>query len=174
MKHKHKILGLGLCAAMAILAAGMAVRSHAEATGSSDNWPGRKPGTAPETAMSLYDQGVRADKAGDDKAALQYFRQALAQDRKNPEIINMLAHSERKLGMLNEAILDYWKALRLRPRFPEAREYLGEAYIQAALAEIATLKSYGEDGEEQREDLIKAFKAAAAGLEAEEARETAK
>jgi hypothetical protein len=49
--------------------------------------------------------------------------------------------------------------------FPEAREYMGEAYIQAALAEIETLKSYGKDDDEQRAALIKAFKDAATNLQ---------
>ncbi|MDD5692605.1 MAG: tetratricopeptide repeat protein, partial [Candidatus Omnitrophica bacterium] len=64
----------------------------------------------------------------------------------------------------DESLETYKKALELRPRFPEAREYLGEAYIKAALREIKTLKGYGVDGEENLEDLVKAFKEAAAGL----------
>ncbi len=167
MKARKELLGMGLCAALGLLAAGIAVRTDAAGTGSPDNFPGRKLEADAGTAPSLYGKGVQADKAGDDEAALKYIQQALKLDRENPEIINMLAHSERKLGMINKAIMDYWKALRLRPRFPEAREYLGEAYIQAALQEIETLKSYGTDGEEQREDLVKAFLAAAANLEAD-------
>jgi tetratricopeptide (TPR) repeat protein len=92
---------------------------------------------------------------------LELFQKALKKDEKNPEIINMIAHSERKLGKVNEAIIDYWKALKLRQKFPEAREYMGEAYIQAILLELETLKSYGKEGEEQRGDLLKAFKEAA-------------
>ena len=74
----------------------------------------------------------------------------------------MLAFSQRKLGKFDDAFANYSKALKLRPRFPEAREYLGEAHIQAALREIETLKSYGVDGKEQLGDLVKALKDAAA------------
>lgn len=112
-------------------------------------------------ASALYEKGVKANKAGDYKTALQLFQDALNADRNNPDILNMLAHSQRKLGLIDEALENYKKALRLRPDFPEAREYLGEAYIQAALREIDKLKSYGKKGEEQREDLIKALKEAA-------------
>ena len=168
MKLKNGLLKISLYALVPVLAAGLAVRSQALGSGSSDNWAKLEGKTAaPDSAQSLYDQGVLADKSGENQAALKYFQQALKKDKKNADILNMLAHSERKLGMINEAIDDYWKALKIRPRFPEAREYMGEAYIQATLKEIETLKSYGKDGEEAREDLIKAFKAAAAGLETE-------
>jgi tetratricopeptide (TPR) repeat protein len=116
------------------------------------------------SAAAIYDKGVKADRAGDYKTALQYFQQANEMDRNNPEILNMLAHSQRKLGMINEALANYNTALMIRPNFPDAREYLGEAYIQAALREIETLKSYGKAGEEQRNDLIKALKTAAANI----------
>lgn len=151
-----------------MLIAGLMAAVYAAGTGSSDNWPGRKLETDSQSAMTLYDKGVEADKAGNDKVALDHFQAAYNLDKRNPDIINMLAHSKRKLGRLNDAILDYWTALSLRPRFPEAREYMGEAYIQAALKEIETLKSYGKDGEEQREELVAKFKKAAADLEAEE------
>jgi len=135
----------------------LAIASGREST----SWPAEEKKTAPEPTMSLYDQGMKADKAGDSKTALDLFQKALKKDENNPEIINMIAHSERKLGKVNEAIIDYWKALKLRPKFPEAREYMGEAYVQAVLTELETLKTYGKEGEEQREDLLKAFKDAA-------------
>ena len=118
-------------------------------------------GSGAGDAAGFYDKGVQADKAGDYKTALDNFKKAQEIDRNNPDILNMLAHSQRKLGMIDEALDNYKRALKLRPNFPEAREYLGEAYIQAALREIETLKSYGKKGDEQREDLIKALKDAA-------------
>jgi hypothetical protein len=79
-------------------------------------------------------------------------------------VLNMLAHSQRMLGMIDDAIENYKKALSLRPIFPQAREYLGEAYIQAALREIEILKNYGSSGDEFRNDLVSALKAADSGL----------
>ncbi len=113
---------------------------------------------------SLYEQGVIADKRGDFQQAVELFEKALSADPDNADILNMLAHSQRKLGKLGEAIANYKKALKIRPNFAEAREYLGEAYIQAALEEIKTLKSYGVTSEEDLEDLTKDFKEAAAKL----------
>jgi len=164
MHKRYEALVGGLLISAGILSAGASILLYAAGTGPSENWSETEKTEAPETAMSLYDKGVAADKACDNAAALDYFMGAQKLDSKNPEILNMLAHSERKLGMLNEAINDYWTALKLKPRFPEAREYMGEAYLQAALSEIDTLEGYGKDGEQQRDSLIRAFKTAAAAL----------
>ncbi len=142
-----------LCSAISAYAAGT----------SSSSWSGREMANKP--AVSLYDQGVEATKNNDFPKALKLFEQASRESRNNPDIFNMLAHTQLKLGMIDESLESYKKALKLRPRFPEAREYLGEAYIQAVLLEIETLKSYGNEGAESLEDLKKAFKEAAANLE---------
>jgi tetratricopeptide (TPR) repeat protein len=158
-KEKISIL---IISALLVSIAAVSVRSIG--SGPSSNWGAEDRKAAPETAMALFDKGVALDKTGDNQGALDCFKQALKKDKKNPDILNMLAHSERKLGLLNESIDDYWKALKLRPRFPQAREYMGEAYIQAALKELETLKSYGADSEEEYNDLVKALKDAVAGL----------
>ena len=117
-----------------------------------------------KAVVSLYDQGVEASNNNDFQKALPLFEQALRVDPDNPDILNMLAHSQRKIGMIDEALANYKKALELRPRFPEAHEYLGEAYIQAALREVETLKNEGNDGKEELEDLSAFIKDAAQKL----------
>jgi tetratricopeptide (TPR) repeat protein len=107
---------------------------------------------------------VAADKAGDYKAALGFFQDANQLDVRIADVLNMLAHSQRMLGMIDNAIANYKKALSLRPISPQAREYLGAACIQAALHEIEILKNYGSSGDEFRNDLIGALKAAGSGL----------
>jgi len=109
----------------------------------------------------LYSQGLAASKDADFSKAIDLFERALRIRPDDPDILNMVAHSQRKIGLINEAIENYWKALKIRPNFPEAREYLGEAYIQAAMQEMKTLKGYGDNGKEQLEDLTEAFKDAA-------------
>jgi tetratricopeptide (TPR) repeat protein len=115
---------------------------------------------ASKQTVSLYDQGVAASQANDYQKALPLFEEALRNDPNNPDILNMLAHTQRKIGMIDEALDNYKKALQLRPKFPEAREYLGEAYVQAALREVEVLKSYGGDAKEELEDLTNAIKEA--------------
>lgn len=134
-----------------------------QASGSRGSGGGAPSGGPP--VYSLYDQGMNATRSHNYPLALKLFTEALKQDPKNPDVLNMLAHSQRLTGDIDGAILNYWKALELRPHFPEAREYMGEAYIQAAQKQMEILKSYKEEGKEQLEDLTNAFKTAAKDLE---------
>ncbi|MDD5108216.1 MAG: tetratricopeptide repeat protein [Candidatus Omnitrophica bacterium] len=146
---------------MIILFLAVAINTYAAGT-SSSSWEPKAQENKP--AVSLYDQGVQASKDNNFQKALDLFNQALQANPSNSDIFNMLAHVQLKLGMIDESLENYKKALELRPNFPEAREYLGEAYIQAALREIKTLQSYGGEAGENFENLTKAFKDAAAGL----------
>jgi Tfp pilus assembly protein PilF len=118
-------------------------------------------GASNQVELSLYQQGLQATKANDFEKARDLFQQALDQDPTNPDILNMLAHSQRKLGQIDEAISNYKKALAIKPDFPEAREYLGETYVQAALQQLDILKSYGDSAKEEIEDLGEALADAA-------------
>lgn len=109
-----------------------------------------------------YAKGLEQVKAGDFEAARQSFERAERKAPRDPDVLNMLAYSQRKTGQLERAIRTYQKALKLRPRFPQAREYLGEAYLQAALRELETLEGYGEEAGKERDQLIQALEAAAA------------
>ena len=117
-----------------------------------------------KAAISQYAQGVEASHKKDFKKALPLFEQALKEDPNNPDILNMMAHAQRETGLIDEALANYKRAIELRPKFPEAHEYLGEAYMQAALREAETLKNYGSDGQEGLEDLTKDIKEAAQKL----------
>ena len=121
------------------------------------------PAPAPRAA-DWFAQGKAALKAKDFAKAEKCFTEADRVEQNNPETLNELAFSQRKQGKLDDAFANYAKALKLRPKFPEAREYLGEAHIQAAIREIETLKSYGADGKEELADLVKALKDAAASV----------
>ena len=126
----------------------------------SASWQGNNV-SANQKTESLYEQGIDASKNNDYQKALPLFTQALNADPNNPNILNMLAHTQRKLGNIDAALDNYKKAIELQPSFPEAREYLGEAYIQAALAELDTLKGYGDSAKAQVDDLTKNIKDAA-------------
>ena len=75
----------------------------------------------------LYQKGMVASVAENYDQAYEYFNRAYQKDAGNPDILNMLAFSQRKRGNLEEAFDYYEKALKLRPRFPQAREYDGPA-----------------------------------------------
>jgi tetratricopeptide (TPR) repeat protein len=120
----------------------------------------------PPTAMDLYNEGVEFSNKGNFYKAQDLFTQALKLDPNNPDIMNMLAHSQRKQGLLDDAMMNYWFALKLRPNFPESREYLGEAYLQGLLKEMDELKNEGGKGKEQLAILTKAFQDAATQVNA--------
>ena len=112
----------------------------------------------------VYQQGKALSDAGNYPEALDIFEDAARQYPKDPDILNMLAFCQRKTGRTGEAIANYNRALSWKPHFPEAREYLTAAYVQAALKEIETLKSYGSEAAEEYEDAVKELKEAAEHL----------
>ncbi len=121
----------------------------------------------------LYSQGVSDTNAGDYKTALAYFDQANKLQPNNPDILNMLAHSQRRVGVGDDVMLDlamenYWKALKIKPDFPEAREYMGETYLLVLLEQIDKLKGYGDKGKDQLDKLTQAFLDAAEKLKTSE------
>jgi tetratricopeptide (TPR) repeat protein len=116
--------------------------------------------------MALVEEGKFED-------ALKRFENAHKKRKKDPDILNMLAYTQRKLGNLEDAFKNYEKALSIQPRFPQAREYLGEAHLQAALLQIKTLRGYGKDGEKELAKLVRAFQEAAAKLQPETAGQSA-
>ena len=105
--------------------------------------------------MKLVEDGVY-------ETARKQFEKAVAQNPNDPDALNMLAFTQRKTGQIDNAFANYAKALRLRPDFPQAREYLAEAHIQAALQQIETLKGYENAGKKEWAEAVIALRQAAA------------
>jgi Tfp pilus assembly protein PilF len=129
-------------------------------------------GAAPESnqATGLYNEGLTLAKNGDYEKARDLFERANRLKKNDPDILNMLAFTQRKTGKLDEAFGNYKKALSIQPRFPRAREYMAEAHLQAALEQLAILRSYGPEGAEDAQKLVEALHqtaTAAGGGEAE-------
>lgn len=148
------------CGAMFLLGAGAAAPARSAGTEDGYGLSSLPKGLEP----SAYHQGLSAVVRGDFDEAIKHFEKAKKDEPENPEIYNMLAYAQRKNGMLEEALANYKKALELKPDFPQAREYLGEAHLQAALRELETLKGYGKDGQKDYETLKAAIVAAAKTL----------
>jgi len=87
--------------------------------------PSRRP-----SAEGEFNRGVAAQKAKDWAAAAAAFRNAVALNPRYAEAWNGLGYALRNQGMYPDSIKAYDQALRLRPDFPEALEYLGEAYVR--------------------------------------------
>jgi len=115
-----------------------------------------------DQANALYNDGLTTAKSGDFAKARDMFERANRMKKNDPDILNMLAYTERKTGQIDEAFDNYRKALKIKPRFPQAHEYLAEAHLQAALMELDTLKGYGADGADDARQLVDAIRQAAA------------
>ena len=110
--------------------------------------------TPAQKATGVYNEGVRllkkADKAQEavdaasdagkkDKAtheaqerygsAYSKFQQAVQLDPSVAEAWNYLGYTSRHLGHYDEALAAYEKALSIKPGYPDALEYRGEAFL---------------------------------------------
>jgi tetratricopeptide (TPR) repeat protein len=124
--------GLALLAAAALLgAAHVAVGDPSEETQEQLRQP-VVPG-----AQSEYQRGVRARVVKDWAAAEAAFRQAIVERPDHADAWNELGYALRNQRRYDESLKAYHEALRLRPDFPEALEYLGEAYVKMGRLEDA-------------------------------------
>jgi tetratricopeptide (TPR) repeat protein len=99
-------------AAQAALEAGLAAVKDAEA------------GEGPAAGRKLPPEAKRAYTTARAK-----FEEATKEDPNLAQAWNGLGYSSRKLGDYKAALAAYDKAIELRPGYPEATEYRGEAYL---------------------------------------------
>ena len=93
--------------------------------------------------VSLYDEAVKLIKrAGklekkekNEKAKKLYSKaftkleKAYSKDKKNPDILNYMGFTSRKVGKFSEAEKFYLQGLNLNPKHNGINEYLGELYV---------------------------------------------
>jgi Flp pilus assembly protein TadD len=146
------------------VAAGVATPSPALAAGSPEEK--KKPASGRQLAQlpPSYSEGMELVRAGKFAEARETFEQALKEAPTNPDVMNMLAYCFRKTGSIDLAIATYKKALRQRPNFPQAREYLGETYLQASLRELTALRRAGKSATQEHALLLRALHEALADL----------
>jgi tetratricopeptide (TPR) repeat protein len=87
------------------------------------------------TDPDIKAQGWALAYAGDYESAITVFR--LAANQNDPEVLNGLGYSHRKMGKVEEGISYYGKALEIDPNYVLAREYLGEGYVAAGRIDLA-------------------------------------
>lgn len=109
----------------------LAASVSAFAAGSGGGGGGSSGGNSQPPAVSAYNEGYRLSQAGKYDDAIVQFKKAISINAGYAEAYNMLGFCTRKLGNTADAFTYYDKALQLKPNFPEAREYYGEAYLQA-------------------------------------------
>lgn len=97
-----------------------------------DPVPVPKPTSSPSlktTAALLTNEGIALSNDGDWQGAEDRYRAAIAADRTIPEAWNGLGHALKMQRRYDGALLAYDEALKLRPDYPKALEYLGETYV---------------------------------------------
>ena len=98
-----------------------------------DPVPVPKPTNSPSlktSAALLTNEGIALSNAGDWQGAEGKYRAAIRADRKIPEAWNGLGHALKMQRRYDGALLAYDQALKLRPNYPQALEYLGETYVE--------------------------------------------
>ncbi len=80
------------------------------------------------TDDDLYKNAVALIESEDYKNALDLLWRI--KDQNQPRVLNYIGYSNRKLGKVDDGISYYYKALALNANFHQARQYLGEGYLQ--------------------------------------------
>tara|TARA_B110000967_G_C18830725_1_gene533936 strand:+ start:237 stop:722 length:486 start_codon:yes stop_codon:yes gene_type:complete len=102
----------------------------------------------PEKAKKLYSR------------AFENLNKAYKSDNKNPDVLNYMGFTSRKIGNFKEAEDFYLKGLNLDPKHNGINEYLGELYVQTnridkAKERLAVLKNCDCDEYQDLELIIK-------------------
>lgn len=175
IRKSHAFIGVavfGMCVGFGLNQGARAASSGG--SGSTQTRPETSGTTAAtDEAQAMFDRGMQLVKEGKFEEARERFERANSKRKNNPDFLNMLAYTQRKTGHLEDAFETYEKALGQRPKFPQAREYLGEAHLQAALLQLEVLRGYGAEGQKEFKELAAAFQRAAELMKAEPMGDTA-
>jgi len=88
-------------------------------------------------ANADYQKAQTAINGADYKAAADLLQKVLARQPNNPDVLNLMGFSERKMGEASTALMYYKKALDLQPNHVGANEYLGELYLELKQPDLA-------------------------------------
>jgi len=114
-----------------------------------------------EDAVKLVKRAGKLEKKEKKEKAKKLYSQAFSKlekahksDKKNPDILNYMGFTSRKVGNFDQAEKFYLKGLNIKPNHNGINEYLGELYVQTdridkAKERLKVLKScnckeYGE------------------------------
>ena len=88
-------------------------------------------------ANAYYQQAQTALAGADYWTAADLLQKVLSRQPDNPDVLNLMGFSERKLGYGSTALYYYKKALNLQPNHIGANEYLGELYLELKQPNLA-------------------------------------
>ena len=93
--------------------------------------------TSDSDANADYQKAQSAIAGADYKTAADLLQKVLTRQPDNPDVLNLMGFSERKMGESSTALMYYKKALDLQPTHIGANEYLGELYLELKQPDMA-------------------------------------
>lgn len=105
--------------------------------GSSGGGGGTLTITSDSDANADYQKAQSAIAGADYKTAAELLQKVLTRQPDNPDVLNLMGFSERKMGEASTALMYYKKALDLQPTHIGANEYLGELYLELKQPDMA-------------------------------------
>ncbi len=120
-----------------------------------------------EDAVKLVKRAGRLEKKEKLDKAKKLYSQAFSKlekahksDKKNPDILNYMGFTTRKVGNFEQAEKFYLQGLKIKPNHNGINEYLGELYVQTnqidkANERLAVLKNCNCDEYNELELIIK-------------------
>ena len=130
---KITVLLASLFVCLNLMAAGS--DSSSSSSSSSSGGESNKPSFYDDAVKLVKRAGKLEKKAKPDKAkklyaqAFKKLEKAYKKDKKNPDILNYMGFTTRKIGNFDQAEKFYLKGLSIKPNHTGINEYLGELYV---------------------------------------------
>ena len=126
------IIVISLVLSTSLMAAGSDSSSSSSDGGSSSNST-----SLYEDAVKLVKRAGKLEKKEKSEKAKKLYTEAFKKlekaqksDKKNPDILNYMGFTSRKIGNFDQAEKFYLKGLDIKPNHNGINEYLGELYVQ--------------------------------------------
>ena len=151
---------------IAIIFISLFLSTHLIAAGSDSSSDSSKDALYDDAVKLVKRAGKLEKKAKLDKAKKLYsqafskLEKAHKSDKKNPDILNYMGYTTRKIGNFDQAEKFYLEGLKIKPNHNGINEYLGELYVQTnqidkANERLAVLKNCNCDEYNELELIIK-------------------
>jgi len=146
----RKFVLVAASSAVLVVASGLAMAAGGGSSGGSSEpvntckkgwvWDKKSKKCVKQSSMNMKDselieQAWALAKKGEFDAGRALFSAVV--DKRNPEALNGLGYTNRKLGYFSDAIGYYKQALAIDPDYAQAREYLGEGYVTMGKIDLA-------------------------------------
>ena len=160
---KITVLLISLFLSTSLMAAGSDSSSSSSSSSSSES----SKESLYNDAVKLVKRAGKLEKKGKSNKAKKLYAQAFKKlekaykkDKKNPDILNYMGFTSRKIGNFEVAEKFYLQGLNIKPNHNGINEYLGELYVQTnqidkANERLAILKNCNCDEYNELELIIK-------------------